>query len=219
MGRVPNDELRTKIIKHLADQYQILETREPNHLSTYVYCRTKAFLDQKEATRPTEQEVMLFAIGYGLQDVLTPKDAEAPLYESEGIIYRPDMVFIDNNIHNLAELKTTRRSAKRHNDDIPETWRDYMLGGCFLRDSNEYDLIVLYLMGGYSPPFPELYCDHYTFTDDEISDNWGMIMENKATLDEAFKEDTPPIPFENCYDWECKYCRYRMVCETLVGME
>ncbi len=110
MKRIDSPELKHKMLDHLADLYKIKDVRESNHLSSYVTCRTKSFLDQKQTTEPTEQEVMLFALGYGLQDVLTPPDANAPVIEKAGIIYRPDMILASR----LSEIKTTRKSAKYH---------------------------------------------------------------------------------------------------------
>lgn len=215
MKRVDNPELKRKVLDHLADLYKIREVREPNHLSSYITCRTKAFLDQKQTSQPNDEEVMLFALGYGLQDVLTPRDAEAPLINKDGIIYRPDFILsLRQN-----EIKTTRKSAKNHYIDeyIHITWLDYMMGGCYLSGSNEYDLIVLYLMGNYSPPFPQLYCDTFYFEPLELAVNWEKILKNKEVLDTALKEGKPPIPFQHCYDWECKHCRYRLVCNTIAN--
>jgi len=214
MKRVDNPELKRKVLDHLANLYHIKEVREPNHLSSFVYCRTRSFLDQKQTAQPNDEEVMLFALGYGLQDVLTPKDANAPLIEKHGIIYRPDMILSTRQ----NEIKTTRKSAKNHYIDeyIPKTWLDYMMGGCYMMETNEYDLIVLYMMGSYSPPFPQLYCDTFYFDKAEIESNWqGKILEHKFVLDKALEVGKPPIPFQNCYDWECKYCRYNLVCNTL----
>lgn len=218
MRKVDNPELKRKILDHLASLYKIKEIREPNHLSSYVYCRTKGFFDQKQAIEPTDEEVMLFALGYGLQDVLTPKDATAELHEFEGIIYRPDMTMARGEFERLQEIKTTRKSAKNHYIDeyVPVTWLAYMMGGCRIRSTNQYDLIVLYMMGAYSPPFPQLYADTFYFTDEEIEQNWQMIKANKEVLDKSLKEGKPPVPFQNCYEWECQYCRYKLVCETLV---
>ncbi len=217
MKRNDNPELKRKILTHLAEQYQITETREPNHLSSYVYCRTKGFFEQQHALSPNDDEVMMFALGYGLQDVLTPKDEVAQVYEKGGIIYRPDMSSMRLGIENLGEIKTTRKSAKNHYIDeyIPVTWLAYMKGGCYMRVVNQYDLVVLYMMGNYAPPFPQLYCDTFTFTDDELIENWDMIMKNKAVLDEALVSKQAPTPFRHCYEWECKYCRGKLLCEAL----
>lgn len=212
MRRVPNDELRTKVIRHLADLYHILETREPNHLSTFIYCRTKGFLDQKQAADPTETEVMLFALGFGLQDVLTPKDATAPVIQKDGIFYSPD--FILSTRQN--EIKTTRKSMKNH-DAVNETWLDYMMGGCHMMGTKEYDLIVLYMMGNYAPPFPDLLADTFYFEEEELQANWDKIIAQKLVLDEALKNNRIPTPYQHCYHWECTYCRYKAVCNVLSG--
>lgn len=217
MRRSDNPELKRKVLDHLCNLYNIKEVREPNHLSSYVYCRTKTFFDQKQTSKANDEEVMLFAIGYGLQDVLTPKDADAPLIDKEGILYRPDMVlsFRQN------EIKTTRRSAKNHYIDeyIPQTWMDYMMGGCSLMGTKEYDLIVLYLMGNYSPPFPVLYCDTFYFDDAELEANWKKIIDHKEVLDKSLETDQLPTPYQNCYDWECHWCRYKLVCEAVAKVQ
>jgi|TARA_Y100000310_G_C20697691_1_gene826909 hypothetical protein len=219
MDRVENPELARKVLNHLAEQYNLLERREPNHLSSYVYCLTKGFFDQKkQAIEPSDQEIMLFALGYGLQDVLTPSDAEAPVYKQDGIIYRPDLTFMpgsDVKAERLGEIKTTRRSARRHEENLPETWIDYMKGGCYMRGTTQYDLIVLYLMGSYAPPFPSIMADTITFTEDELQANWIRLMSRKAAYDNALETSQTPTPYQYCYDWECKYCRYRMVCEAI----
>jgi len=208
MRRVDNPGLKRKVLDHLADLYKIREVREPNHLSSYITCRTKAFLDQKQVAQPNDEEVMLFALGYGLQDVLTPKEAESPVIEKDGIIYRPDFTLSTR----LNEVKTTRKAAKNHYIDefLPVTWLDYMKGGCYLADMSEYDLIVLYMV-----PFPQLYCDTFYFDAEEIFDNWVKVRTNKQVLDWSLVEGKPPAPFQHCYDWECKYCRYRLVCSTI----
>ena len=217
MKRIDNPELKRKILDHLSDLYKIKEVRESNHLSSYITCRTRSFLDQKGTAEPTDQEVMLFSLGYALQDVLTPKDAEAPVINKEGIIYRPDMILSNR----LNEIKTTRKSAKYHymDDSLPVTWMDYMMGGCYMMERTEYDLIILYLMGNYSPPFPEVYAETIQFDKNELNDNWQKILGNKEVLDKASADGVPPEPFKHCHDWECKFCRYKLVCETLARTE
>ena len=213
MKRVDNPELKRKLLDHLASLYKIKEVRESNHLSSYITCRTRSFLDQKGTAEPTDEEVMLFALGYGLQDVLTPKDASAPVIEKCGILYRPDMILSTR----LNEIKTTRKSAKYHylDNSLPATWIDYMLGGCYMADTNEYDLVILYMMGNYSPPFPDVYAETEYFEDEEIETNWQKVMEHKEVLDKAIADGVPPEPYKHCYDWECKYCRHKLVCQTL----
>jgi hypothetical protein len=217
MDRIENPELRQKMLDHLASKYKINEVREPNHLSSYVYCLTKTYLEQKQASEPTEEEVMLFSLGYGLQDILTPWDAETPVIEKEGIIYRPDMLF---DRYGLCELKTTRKSARNHlySDALADTWLDYMRGGCYMMDTQQYNLIVLYMMGTYAPPFPRVYADQITFTVDEIQSNWDRIVTRKMILDVALESGKPPQPFKYNYDWECRYCRHNLLCNSMANI-
>ena len=72
MKRESDPRLRAAVLRWLANKYKLTDVREPNHLSSYVYCITKTFFDQKVQAIPTEEEMLLFAIGYGLQEVLTP---------------------------------------------------------------------------------------------------------------------------------------------------
>jgi hypothetical protein len=220
MKRVENPELANKILEYLAVKYKLREIRtleDGVHLSSTVYCRTRGYFDSSnEGIGATRQELMLFALGYGLQDVMTPPDASAPMYECEGIIYRPDLLFEANN--QLVEVKTTRKSSKPHFIDdewLPETWMKYIKGGCYIRKTNRYDLVVLYLMGNYAPPFPQIYADTLYFEDYELEENWREVIANRDVLLNAKKTGVPPTPFQHCYQWECKDCRYKMVCEVL----
>jgi hypothetical protein len=83
-------------------------------------------------------------------------------------------------------------------------------------DKTQYDLIILYMLGNYSPPFPQIYAETITFTQEEIRDNWDRIMTNKIILDDTLLTNIPPEPFKYCYDWECKFCRYKLTCDALV---
>lgn len=145
-----NPELSRIILTHLSDLYKIRQKREGIHLSTLIYCLSRSYFDNQSITPivPTDEEVMLFALGWGLQDVLTPKDTSSPVLEKDGIKYSPDFIFqlADWRV----ELKTTRMSAKKgDNRDFPETWIEYMKGGLYITQKNTYELSVLYLMGHY----------------------------------------------------------------------
>ena len=218
MQRLENPTLTRKIINHLAKLYNIRERREGIHLSTLVYCRTRGFLDQKQTIEPTDEEVMLFALGFGLQDVLTPEDATTPVFEKDGITYSPDMVFSVNG-DKLVEIKTTRMSEKTLLESLPETWLEYIKGGCFIRDVNTYDLAILLMLGNYHPPFPMLKSETLIFDDDELFDNWSEILKRKAVYDKALTTGKPPTPFQHCNEWECKNCRYKLVCGVLAEVQ
>jgi hypothetical protein len=209
-----NRELTRLMIDHIANLYGIREKREGVHLSTLIYCLKRQQLDAGELrVTPTDEEVMLFAIGWGLQDVMTPKHAETPTLEKDGIIYRPDLVFALEDM--LCEIKTTRMSAKKMNQhDFPVTWIKYMMGGCFITERNSYDLSVLCLMGSYNPPFPLIQSYHFEFDDMELMDNWGWLQARYEIYTNALATGVKIEPYIYADQWECKNCRYSLICDA-----
>jgi len=214
MERIFSKQMNKLILKHLSDLYQIGKKREGIHLSSLVYCLTKSYWDLTSPLPPTEEEVMLFASGYGLQDILTPKEATIPLYEVDGIIYSPDLLIkVDDGQY--VEIKTTRASLNTLLKDLPETWIEYIKGGCYIRNINVYHLAIFCLMGTWKPPFPILHCETLTFTDEELKENWNYILNRKEELEFSLRKRVPPEPFKWSKEWECRNCRYKLKCDVL----
>jgi hypothetical protein len=214
MQRTANPALDRLILDHLSNKYKLKEKREGIHLSTLVYCLTRSYFDQtiEDAVDPTDEELLLFSLGYGLQEVLTPTSADTPTFEKDGIVYRPDMTFDPGNF--TLELKTTRQSLKKAKISLPETWIEYIMGGCYIRNIRSYELAGLYMMGSYSPPFPEIYCETLSFDKFEITNNWQYIIGRRDVYRAALEQKEPPQPFVYNKEWECKNCRYLMQCQT-----
>jgi len=42
-------------------------------------------------------------------------------------------------------------------------------------------------------------------------------MSRKKVLEEAFRTETMPAPYQYCKEWECNYCRYNLVCQAVTG--
>jgi len=211
MKRIHNPEIEQYALTHLSDLYNIRQQRQGIHLSTVIYCLTRAYFDFTQYIQPTEEEVMLFALGYGLQDVLTPQEAEAPVFEKDGITYSPDfMLKMDDTYF---EIKTTRMSIDK--GYLPDTWIEYIMGGCYIRDITEYELVVLYMMGNWKPPFPKIYAETLKFDQEEILENWNRIVTRRNVLKGSLNCKQPPAPKLWCKEFECKYCRYKIVCDAI----
>lgn len=227
MQKIENPEMSRLILNHLSDLYKIKEKREGIHLSTLVYCLTRSFFDQLAPVEPTDEEVMLFSLGFALQDVLTPSKAVTPVYEKDGITFSPDFVleleagkpqpFLAKGGTltplKYVELKTTRMSSSK--EDLPETWIEYIQGGCYMRGVNEYELAVLYMMGNWHPPFPEIKSYKLIFDDEELQSNWKRLLDRKDVYEEAIRTTQPPHPFCHNKEWECKNCRYILQCQAI----
>jgi hypothetical protein len=214
MQRVKNPELRRRILRYLADKYKLLTVREGIHLSTLVYCLTRSFLDQATATEPTDSEIMLFSLGLGLQDVLTPPDAITPVYEKDGIIYSPDFRLVLDGI--TCELKTTRASSNKYIEAFPETWIEYIKGGCHILGIHEYELATFYMLGNYKPPFPDIDPETLIFESEELEENWIYLLGRRDVYLAALEGNKPPKPKQYCKDWECEHCRYKTTCDAIL---
>lgn len=209
MQRILNTQLDRRILNHLGELYSInekrIDTPEAVHLSSLVYCLTRSFFNQTAFTRPTDEEVLLFSIGYGLQDVLQPTGSERPTYHDSGIVYRPDGEFEDLE---LWEMKSTRK----HKDDLPDTWLEYIKGGCYIRKQNSYNLSVLHIIQ------PRLMSETLIFEPDELKDNWEYLMARKDTYVRSLKSGEPPQPYEHNKTWECAYCKNKLMCQAVAGL-
>ena len=213
MQRLDAPELDRIILRHLADRYTLTRKREGIHLSTLVYCLTRSYLDaHSEDIMPTDEELMLFALGLGLQNELTPQSATTPVYQTaEGIIYSPDMTFEVESFR--VELKTTRSGVKRYDEgELPETWIEYIMGGCKILGIKEYYLTRFHVS---ERPVPKLKSEVLKFDDNELDDNWYKLLDRKYIYERAFEKNTPPTPFKYSKQWECKGCRYYTICTAL----
>ena len=219
MRRVLNPELDRIVLDALAKKYKLLEKREGIHLSTLNYCLTKGYLDLKSPIDPTDTELLLFATGYGLQELMFPAPEDAPVYVKDGITYRPDGVLQvrTEDVERLIEVKSTRSGTKRYQEgDLPETWVTYMKGGCHIRDKQSYDLSVIYLA---ERPSAKIISETVYFEDDEIESNWRWVLDRRNLYQASLDAETVPTPFTTASSWLCNNCRYRTICETIIMLE
>ena len=216
MQRVLNPELDRMILDSLTARYKLDAKREGIHLSSLNYCLTKGYLDLRAPIEPTDTELLNFATGYGLQEVLFPCDEN--VYIKDEVLYRPDGSIQVNagDVQKLIEIKSTRSGSKRYQEgDLPGTWITYMKGGCYIRGVNSYDLGVIYLA---ERPSAKLISETVFFDDEEIESNWKWILERRDVYKQALVDDVAPEPFTTAPEWMCKNCRYRNVCEALMLM-
>lgn len=206
-----NPEIVREILDRLVDEY--VEEREYPHVTQLIYCLTKQYFDITQGTQPTDDELMLFAVGWGLERVLLESHAEPG--EKDGIHYSPDFITLRGA---KAELKTTRMSSKKTAGpvyELPEGWVKQIMAYCYANGSPKYQLVVLHLMGNYAPPFPQLVGLTLEFTEEELRLNWKWLTMRRDLLQVFLDESEPPTPFMNNMDWECQYCRHKIVCDAL----
>jgi len=218
MRREINPELDRLILDALAEKYNLLTPREGIHLSSLNYCLTKAYLDLRAPIEPTDTELLLFATGYGLQEVMTHSSIDTPLYVKDEITYRPDGVIPASlaGVERLIEMKSTRAGIKRYQEgDLPDTWVTYMKGGAFIMGKESYDLAVIYLA---ERPVAKIISETIYFEQEELEDNWRWIISRRDLYKKALETETVPTPFTTAAKWACENCKYRMLCNTIATM-
>lgn len=200
-----NPELRKQVFDTVRNN--VVSEREGTHISDLLYCLRKSYFRKKGLSpEPTDEQCMLWITGYAFQAYLFPVDKE--------ISQVVDNIWCTPDIPTGIEVKSTRQSSKRFDLDSMEHWKAQILGYCKALGKLEYDLVVLFLQGNYSPPFPNLDCWHIQTTQEEVDDNWGEFLFKAFQLEVALKENIPPEP--TCADWEWGYCESIELCPDTV---
>ena len=212
MEQQKNPQVEREILDALSKKYVTSRTRDTIHVSHLIYCLTKGYHELTNPLPPNDQELMLFSLGYGLENVLLREESHSESGKMDGIEYSPDFVPLSGG---KAELKTTRMATGK---EFPETWIEQISAYCYCEKLLVYDLAVLHIVGNYKPPFPCIAGYRLTFEQTELDANWANLLKRKMVLDVALETKTPPPAKLWCkvdnkgVSWECIHCRYKIRC-------
>ena len=218
MRAVRNGQAERELYTRLTQKYS---TPKPEpHLTELIYCLTKAYYDRTAPLRVSDKETVMFAIGFGLEQVILRGDDDtAPVsQELDGIWLTPDYVMLTGG---GMDLKSTRMypdadgSPKR---GFSETWLEQFMGYAYL-DTIEavqyipdqeipYSVGIVYLVPA------ELTAWTLYFSKAELEANWAKLQVRRMVLKAHRRANTVPEPFKWNRDWECKDCRYKMRCDA-----
>ena len=207
MNILPHNQLRTYLLDRLRSEY--LSEKPFPHLTELIYCLTRSWFDRIDSLPPTEDELLRFSIGFGLERVLI-SGLEPEKYIVDGIHLTPDFLpdYGSGGIH--GELKSTRMWPPKAGETarIPDTWLEQTMGYCKATGTTEYDVAVVYLGA------PKLEGFRLQFEPEEIAANWENILERKGIYLGYVTSATMPTPFKFNKEWECKWCRYSLRCNV-----
>jgi hypothetical protein len=216
---VEDTALANKILADIASELEEGQkeylSRLP-HVSELVYCLTRSAYNRLKPLPPNQRETMLFATGIGLEQVVLRPHRTKEHGELDGIHWSADWV---DYVEGLGELKSTRLSANKGADELPETWKKQMMAYMKAKGVTEASLAVLHLMGNYAPPFPELRAWHMYAEQWEIDENWDWLLQRKAIYLDHVERNEVPKQFRYNEDWECTYCRYKLICDAFQQVE
>ena len=212
-----NEVLEAELLREIDASMYDGDRTQPS-VSGMIYCLTKTYYKNEMAVdgfnQNTKEQTMLFITGLGLERVLLSGRQIAEKGTTEGIQWHVDHVEIDGT--NFMEIKSTRISTNKISkwDDLSEGWKRQILAYFYSKGIVEGDLAILHLMGGYSPPFPELVCWHMEATQVEVDANWQWILNRADTYKQFVDRQEVPTAFKYNMDWECKTCSFKGLCSA-----
>lgn len=204
-----DSSLATRMLADLGEEIWI--DKKVPHLTQLIYCLTRSWCQVVQPLPYTPREVALFVVGVGLEKVLLRPHRQHIEGECDGIHYDAD--FLDYN-NNVGELKTTRKSMKYLPEEMPLSWEIQMKGYMYALGKDETTLAALCLMGSYSPPFPELGAWHGEASEQELANTWQWLCWRRDVLLDHLERKIMPKQFTYCWEWECAYCAYKILCDA-----
>lgn len=188
------------------------------HQSDLVFCLNKSALRRLKPLPTTDEEVLLYSIGWATQRWLTGQEEDEPEIEKDGIIVTLDATTSDGEPW---ELKATYQSA---NKDIQENihWIRQLMAQCYVTGKLSATLSRFGIMGDWKWVFgkkeekavakrPQLHAYRFVFTQQELDDFWVWMRHRKKELERCLEERKlrpPVVALASGMSWECNYCPY-----------
>jgi len=197
-----------------------ISSRDDLHVTDLIRCLTATYYDKVDPLPFEDQSVMFFAIGFALEEVMLRNGAEKPQVEEvDGIVMTEDYISLSGNVG--VDLKTTRMRLDKDTGiptyGWPESWIKQFMAYARKRGSLYYSVAVIELIAA------KLTCGTFTFTQEELDDNWKYMLERRDIYTDAMFQAEPPESFKYNEDWECKNktstCRYLMRCQQRQKIE
>lgn len=203
--------------KHLIDTIAEREfggERTGIHQSDLNYCLNKQALRKFTNYQNTQNEILLFSMGWSTQRWLTNRDEDEEPLIVDGITVTKDAEY--NGLP--WELKASYESSKKAIDGQAARMRQVM-AQCYVSGTCSARITRFEIMGdwGKISPRPTLSAWHVTFTPEELERNWEWFKQRKQLYEKLLETKEllpralalPPGGAYECgrcpfYDKECK---------------
>jgi hypothetical protein len=206
------EELLNQMVEEMRD-----DSRADMSVTGMIYCLTKNYLNETEGRRPfSRRQTLLFYTGLALEEVILPKVRTGEVVFADGLTGHTD----HSNKTELDEVKSTRKKMFDDRDDevLTEAWNRQFLSYLHMTGLTEGRFIILYLMGNYAPPFPDIRVYNAVATPEEIATNWEWIKDRKTTYLKFKDAGEVPTPYAyRNFDKECDNCEWAGECEMIAA--
>ena len=227
-----DEKARAELLGQIAER-EFHGERTGVHCSDLVYCLNKQSFRKLLPLEETEEEILLFSLGWMSQRWLTHSWEDTPTITKDGIQVTPDAVWSGGNPW---ELKATYTSSEK---DILENtaWIHQVMSQCIVLGKREAYLSRMELMGNWKMHAPKGWADehpdekfewkrptlsvfHFEFSPAELGKHWDWMLARKELyLDILASGKYLPkaVSIPSGQEFECGYCRYKELCDSKLG--
>jgi len=213
-------EFRAELITMMRERE--FTNRTGVHMSDLNYCLNKQALRKLQPKEDSEQDILIFSLGWATQRWLTGQDDE-PGIEKDGIIVTCDA--LKDSVP--WELKATYQSSNRPIEDN-HAWIRQIKAQCYVKSCLTAYLSRFELAGDYGSfyprgstkeeknlyreehPRPTLHAYKLTFTPKELEDNWSWFKSRRVEYLKILETEELLKPI---LAYECGYCHYQEECK------
>lgn len=210
-------KFRAELLRKIADRE--FSERTGVHCSDLIYCLNKQALRRKLNLPSTDNEILLFSLGWATQRWLTGELEDEPEKELDGIT-----VTMDSWVGMPWELKCTFQSNQK--PVVENTaWVRQIMAQCKVSDKLSAKLSRLEIMGNWKSIFgkkeekalpenqkPTLSAWSCTFSHSEIEKNWEWMISRKKIFEGLLEGSplvVPMLALPPKQEWECGYCKFK----------
>jgi hypothetical protein len=216
MKITPNAPFREKLLKQIAERE--FKERTGVHCSDLIYCPQKQAFRRLYPESPSDDDLLLFSLGWATQRWLTGElEDEVPI-EQDGIIVTMDCMDGDNPW----ELKCTFQSSER---PIEENigWIRQIMAQCHVAQTSQAYLSRLCVMGNWKSVFgkkedkslpenrkPTLGAYLLEFTPQELEANWNWLIKRRELFLKVLESGMPLARRQVLEqdEWQCARCTF-----------
>jgi len=227
MQIVPAEQFKQELLRRINDRE--FKERTGVHCSDLIYCLNKQALRRLKPLPTSEDNLLLFSLGWATQRWLTGQDEDESGEEQNGII-----VTLDAFHEGVPwELKASFQSSERPIEENQHHIRQVM-AQCYITGTTEAYLSRLEIMGDWKSIFkvkgykdltaedkmaydlahrkPTLHAFKLTFTPDELARNWAWLCDRRDKFQHIL--DTSKLlpkveAIPSGQEFECGYCPYK----------
>jgi len=195
-----DEEFKEKLLKRIKE----VKPRKGFHVTDLIFCLRKKYFELKGIKAERKNKIAIAgAVGTSFHmSIQFGEPFTEVRFKKDGIVGTVDELGSDY----IVEYKTTRGRVEPH-----KHWILQCGAYCYLSGKKRAKLVVVNMINSTMKVFD------IEFEPEEIERIWEFLKLRKKILEIYMQIGEPPPKSTVMYDWECKNCPYRGVCNEQEG--